>query len=192
MNVCNVYQIHGKEKITRKQKRKTNTQKLLLFLHSSLLLGIFFFLSFFLLFFALRFFLTEWNWFLWCVYILMCVICSIDEINGHNHRAMDMFSTQSFYCWPVALVGWVLGSHSFFFIRCFFSHLKFVSKYIWHLAWRGSLAHAMRTVNTHLSSYLFVFYISWFDTTLTRSLSLFHSPIHLHSLTSISNGYYYP
>lgn len=35
----------------------------------------------------------------------------------------------------------------------------------------------MRTVNTHLSSYLFVFYISWFDTTLTLTLtSKYHYP----------------
>lgn len=80
----------------------------------------------------------------------------------HNHRAMDMFSTHSFL---LCLVGW-FSVHFFYF-----SYLKFVSKYIWRLAWRGSLAHAMRTVNTHLSSYLFVFYISWFDTTLTLTLT---------------------
>lgn len=63
-----------------------------------------------------------------------------------------------------------------FFLHIFFSlfYLKFVSKYIWHLIWRGSLAHAQCALwtYTHLSSYLFVFYISWFDTRTQHSLTL--------------------
>lgn len=85
-----------------------------------------------------------------------------------------------FYCWPVDLVAClILGSYIFFLLRFFF-HLKFVSKYIWHLIWRGSLAHAMRTVNTHLSSYLFVFYISWFDTTQHSHSQAFPMDIIIH------------
>lgn len=73
----------------------------------------------------------------------------------------------------IRFTAWPLGSHfSSFLVVAAFLCLKFVSKYIWHFEWRGSLAHAMRTVNTHLSSYLFVFYISWFNTT---TLTLSHS-----------------